>query len=359
MAMTSFPRTGLCAALLLSAVLVALPDVSRAQPSDPAAPALPQTMPAPPPNPEDPAPDKEATEQPASESADQKQELPTTPPKPQANPEEPSSEPTPAPEPKPKPAPADIPGEPRTVDQPEEEPQALPVAPPEPDKRPADAPGHDKPNDTAKKEENPPAQKRVGGPRPQQGPPLPNSLVGPEPAAELACRAELKTLGVEFKDRGPQSNENGCSMPYPVSISNFGSGIKVEPPVVANCAVSLAMAKFLQGPVKDAARKHLKADITAMANGSGYVCRPRHRTQKLSEHALGNAIDIMSFTLSDDRSVVVEKTTDKAETDFLAEVSKAACGPFTTVLGPGSDADHADHFHLDLADRRPGVTFCQ
>ena len=30
-----------------------------------------------------------------------------------------------------------------------------------------------------------------------------------------------------------------------------------------------------------------------------------------------------------------------------------------TVLGPGSDADHALHFHFDLEPRRNGGTFCQ
>jgi hypothetical protein len=31
---------------------------------------------------------------------------------------------------------------------------------------------------------------------------------------------------------------------------------------------------------------------------------------------------------------------------------KAACGPFNTVLGPGSDPFHGDHFHLDTARGR-------
>ncbi|TIS79786.1 MAG: extensin family protein, partial [Mesorhizobium sp.] len=44
---------------------------------------------------------------------------------------------------------------------------------------------------------------------------------------------------------------------------------------------------------------------------------------------------------------------------FLNAVRKAACGPFKTVLGPGSDADHSLHLHLDLAPRRNGGTFCQ
>ncbi|RVC58123.1 extensin family protein, partial [Mesorhizobium sp. M00.F.Ca.ET.038.03.1.1] len=35
------------------------------------------------------------------------------------------------------------------------------------------------------------------------------------------------------------------------------------------------------------------------------------------------------------------------------------CGQFKTGLGPGSDAEHALHFHFDLEPRRNGSTFCQ
>jgi hypothetical protein len=37
---------------------------------------------------------------------------------------------------------------------------------------------------------------------------------------------------------------------------------------------------------------------------------------------------------------------------FQRAVRKAACGPFTTVLGPGSDAYHDDHMHFDTKPRR-------
>ena len=40
-----------------------------------------------------------------------------------------------------------------------------------------------------------------------------------------------------------------------------------------------------------------------------------------------------------------------AQNAFLRDVRKAGCGPFTTVLGPGSDSYHSDHFHFDLAQR--------
>jgi hypothetical protein len=40
----------------------------------------------------------------------------------------------------------------------------------------------------------------------------------------------------------------------------------------------------------------------------------------------------------------------EAELGFLADIRKEACGPFTTVLGPGVSA-HESHFHFDLARR--------
>ena len=43
---------------------------------------------------------------------------------------------------------------------------------------------------------------------------------------------------------------------------------------------------------------------------------------------------------------------------FLREVWRAACGPFTTVLGPEANRAHRNHFHVDLAQRKSGA-FCQ
>ena len=70
----------------------------------------------------------------------------------------------------------------------------------------------------------------------------------------------------------------------------------------------------------------------------------------MSEHAYGNAIDISAFEVNGDW-LEVGGHNGAAGNAFLAAVRKSACGPFTTVLGPGSDSYHATHFHLDLAVR--------
>jgi hypothetical protein len=117
------------------------------------------------------------------------------------------------------------------------------------------------------------------------------------------------------------------------------------------------------GPVPDRAEKIAKEELgyplKSIAQASGYVCRPRNGTFKLSEHAFGNAIDIASFTLSNGTLIDVDAARNPQHSQFLSKLRTAACGPFRTVLGPGSDAAHSKHFHLDLAKRRNGGIFCQ
>ena len=47
------------------------------------------------------------------------------------------------------------------------------------------------------------------------------------------------------------------------------------------------------------------------------------------------------------------------EVAFQNAVQGAACLFFSTVLGPGSNAAHDDHLHLDIKARRGGFRLCQ
>jgi hypothetical protein len=44
---------------------------------------------------------------------------------------------------------------------------------------------------------------------------------------------------------------------------------------------------------------------------------------------------------------------------FLDDIRKGACTSFTTVLGPGSDRYHGDHFHVDVLRRRGDYRICK
>lgn len=196
-------------------------------------------------------------------------------------------------------------------------------------------------------------------------PPDPRAAMRPDPSGkmpveEVQCRAALKELGVAFEEHPAESDTvTGCAIPYPIMMKSLGAGIALSPAAELNCAMALAAAKFMKDVVSPAAQDEYKTGLKGINHASAYVCRPRHGQRKISEHAVGNALDIATFTLGDGTKVDVKPDPDEKATRFLGAVRKAACGPFKTVLGPGSDADHALHFHFDLEPRRNGGTFCQ
>ena len=60
------------------------------------------------------------------------------------------------------------------------------------------------------------------------------------------------------------------------------------------------------------------------------------------------AVDFVAITLVDKRRVLVERQTSADEASYFRAIRTAACGWFTTVLGPGADAFHANNMHLDI-----------
>ncbi|KQZ87130.1 extensin family protein [Mesorhizobium sp. Root157] len=247
-----------------------------------------------------------------------------------------------------------------------EKPQPEPQTPPLPQPRPngeessQPAPPVDAPHPLAK----PPAgATRQDEPKPARPLADPRSTViaaEKMPEEELECRKRLNALGVRFEDRKAEQNAvAGCSLPYPLAIKSLGTSIDLAPEALMSCPMAEAAARFTKAVISPAARAQLGSPLKSIAQASAYVCRPRHNGRKMSEHAFGNALDIASFTLANGTVVEVGAALPQKQAEFLVAVRKAACGPFKTVLGPGSDADHARHLHFDLETRRNGGTFCQ
>ena len=249
----------------------------------------------------------------------------------------PSMEPKPVPSTEPKPEPAIAP-EPNSPVAPET------VAIPAP--RPALPP---KETEQAEPE---PHEKYEADPRSQ------TVALTPMPAEENSCRAELRRMGVVFEDKPAESSPDGCSMPYPVAVRSVGSDVKLEPAALMDCAMAETMAKFTSSVINPAMKDAFGQKLKSISQASAYVCRPRNGTVKLSEHAFGNALDIAQFTLADGTTVDVKPDPGEKAAAVFAKVRSAACGPFKTVLGPGSNADHALHLHFDLAPRRNGGLYC-
>lgn len=259
---------------------------------------------------------------------------------------------------------------PQTAPKPPEKPKDAPKAgnpadgekPDEPAGAEKDKPaGADKPAADADKEK--PALDEKEPPAPPKRPLDPRVDIVPQdklPAEEVACRQRLQALGAEFENRKAEHDGDvGCSIPYPLMLKKLTRTIDIAPEAELNCSMAEAAAKFMTEVASPAAKTQLGSEIKSINQASAYVCRPRHNGQKISEHAFGNALDIARFTLADGTEVDVKPAPPEKQEKFLQTVRKAACGPFKTVLGPGSDPDHALHLHFDLEPRRNGGTFCQ
>lgn len=142
--------------------------------------------------------------------------------------------------------------------------------------------------------------------------------------------------------------------------------IAFEPPVTLSCAMVAALARWLDDSLQPLARGHFGRDLSRLSVGGGHECRRRNRAAvgPTSEHATGQALDIFAFVVGEERAggfrVVVEKPVGPAQDSFVQAVRHSACGAFSTSLGPGSDAAHANHLHVDIQQRRSASTrFCQ
>ena len=134
--------------------------------------------------------------------------------------------------------------------------------------------------------------------------------------------------------------------------------VPLTPPAVLRCPMAEALAHFMRNDVAPAAAE-LGAPLAAVVNYDSYDCRGRNRVAgaKTSEHGKGNAIDIRAIKLGN--GTIVDLTSPIVAKEFRERVRVAACGRFSTVLGPGSDGYHESHIHLDLAERSRGYKMCQ
>ena len=125
---------------------------------------------------------------------------------------------------------------------------------------------------------------------------------------------------------------------------------------------ALAFAKWVKNELASAARVRYLAGIKSIHQMSSYSCRTMNSKAgaPMSEHSKGNAIDIGKIKLNNGKSIVVKRPGlfSFREKSLLNNVRAESCKYFTTVLGPGSDVNHADHFHFDLRKRKTSYRHC-
>ncbi len=160
-----------------------------------------------------------------------------------------------------------------------------------------------------------------------------------------SCTATLDEMGVTFKTEKAQGR-----VVSPMSLPEATIGGITFTPVYAkhqvwDCQLVLALARFAP-TLSDLGVREVKY-------GSAFrwsKVRVNGRTKNiLSRHALGIALDIVSFVDADGNEANVEKDYRKGN-EMLMAIEKAVneSGAFRLLLTPKNDPrSHKDHFHLE------------
>jgi hypothetical protein len=192
------------------------------------------------------------------------------------------------------------------------------------------------------------------------------------PPAESATdnvekRTALLAKGDMVADTIPAiAGAGACGIAAPVLLKavilSDGKKVTIVPPATLRASLASAVADWVREDLEPAFATDGDR-LTSIEGTGGYECRDRNRlaSGKLSEHAIGNALDMHVFVTAKGKHIpIAADADDTADADaFRALAKKTACVRFMTVLGPGSDSFHAEHLHVDLEARHSGAHLCQ
>ena len=181
-----------------------------------------------------------------------------------------------------------------------------------------------------------------------------------------ACLLALHLMGTDYTPL-PQVTDPGqrdCGIARPVEVRRILPGVTLHGAPLMRCETARRLALWTRDFVIPAG--HMlpgRPRLDSIEPGSTYDCRDIRGAEggRLSEHALGNAVDIMALGFRNGLRVPIEPRQDQGDLfeAFQKAIRSAACLHFTTVLGPGSDAAHDDHLHLDIKTRTGSYRLCQ
>ena len=171
---------------------------------------------------------------------------------------------------------------------------------------------------------------------------------GVDAAALKICIGKLDRVVARYALLEDRTFSGGCSALGAVQLRDIGTPITGI--TAMTCPLALAFTQWVQSDLQVPAMGEFGSAVVKVETMGTYACRPIAGTQRLSEHASANAVDVSAFVLADGRriSVLSGWNGDEREARFLTSVRASACRRFNTVLSPDYNADHSDHMHFDM-----------
>ena len=171
---------------------------------------------------------------------------------------------------------------------------------------------------------------------------------GIDAAALKICVGKLDKVVARYALLQDRTFGGGCSALGAVQLRDIGT--PVTGITAMTCPLALAFTQWVQSDLQVPAMGKFGSAVVKVETMGTYSCRPIAGTQRLSEHASANAVDVAAFVLADGRRISVLNgwNGDEREARFLKSVRASACRRFNTVLSPDYNADHRDHMHFDM-----------
>jgi hypothetical protein len=177
----------------------------------------------------------------------------------------------------------------------------------------------------------------------------------PSEGAASTCLEKLVVSGAAAEiASAPETSVEGCGIATPVRLSSItvasGDVVSLPDRPLLDCEFAAVLTDYVRLIVAPLGPAMLHTTVTGIETGPGYQCRTQDRIPgaKISAHAKGLAVDFVSIAFADKRRVLVKGQAGADEASYFRALRTAACGWFTTVLGPGADAFHANNMHLDI-----------
>lgn len=162
------------------------------------------------------------------------------------------------------------------------------------------------------------------------------------------CQQALNTSSLRFTPQADSRPEVAC--PLNNTLRVHSAGVAFSSSFIASCPLAAAFALFEQYDLQPAAQAVFGQRVARVEHVGSFACRTIAGSQRRSQHASANALDIIGFRLADGRRISVLQDWPKQgkNAEFLRHVQRGACRRFNTTLGPEYNAAHHDHFHVDM-----------
>jgi hypothetical protein len=164
------------------------------------------------------------------------------------------------------------------------------------------------------------------------------------------CSLSLSRAGLHFNSSPRKGAGTRCELDDAVQLSHLATAkIQTED---TRCNIAARLYMWERNVVQPEALRMFGESVKEIMHFGSYSCRTIRGSSymsEMSEHSTGNAFDLSGFKLQSGKLISVRSDWGVGrKSEFLHRVHDGLCDYFNLTLSPDYNADHKDHFHVDM-----------